>query len=219
MYRILIVEDDRDISRLIKIALVNAGYSADIASDGAIGADMIEKRKYNLVLLDVMMPNVNGYELFPYIKEYRIPVIFITALGTISDKKKGFGMGADDYLVKPFEIEELVLRVENVLRHYGLGSEIVKVFDIIINTATRTVRKNDQEIQLTPKEYELFMLLVRNKNAALNRVIMYEKVWGDEQSDNTRTLDIHIRRIRKKLALEKEIKTVYKVGYMLEVDE
>lgn len=216
MYSILIVEDNHDIAALIKISLENAGYRTDIAYDGEAGANMIESRQYALVLLDIMLPKINGYELFSYIREYHVPVIFITAKGTIADKTKGFHMGADDYLVKPFEIEELILRVENVLRLHGMGANILRVKDITLNTQTRMVTKRDMAVSLTPKEYELLELLFRNKNVALHRYALYEKIWGEDFDDDTRTLDIHIRRLRQKLGLENDIKTVFKVGYMLE---
>ncbi len=219
MIRILIVEDDRDIARLIKIALDNAGYSADIACDGAEGADMLERKSYNLVLLDIMMPNVDGFELFSYIKEYKTPVIFITARGGIEDKTKAFRMGADDFLVKPFEIEELILRVENVLRHYGYADSNFTIKNLEVNVAKRMVKKDGVEVPLTYKEFDLLILLYHNRNAALNRYVMYDKIWGDEQTDNSRTLDIHIRRLRQKLDLDNEIKTVFKVGYMLKTEE
>lgn len=124
-------------------------------------------------------------------------------------------MGADDYLVKPFELEELVLRVENVLRLHGMEGKL-RVKDVEVDPRTHTVRKNGDAVSLTPKEYNLLLLLLRNKNVALHRFALYEKVWGEEFDEDTRTLDIHIRRLRKKLGLEQEIKTVYKVGYCLE---
>lgn len=177
MYSILIVEDNYDIAMLIKISLENAGYRTDIAHDGETGANMIERSQYALVLLDIMLPKIDGYELFSYIKEYDVPVIFITAKGTIADKTKGFHMGADDYLVKPFEIEELILRVENVLRLHGMGANILRIKDVTLNTQTHTVKKNNVTVSLTPKEYDLLELLFRNKNVALHRYALYEKIW------------------------------------------
>ena len=125
MARILVVEDDKDISSLIALALKNAGYEVNAAYDGEMGADFLEKDSYDVVLLDIMLPNIDGYELFSYIKEYSVPVIFITAKGEISDNAKAFHMGADDYLVKPFEIEELILRTENVLRLHGIKNSVL----------------------------------------------------------------------------------------------
>lgn len=219
MYHILIVEDDHDIAQLIQTTLEQAGYAADVAHDGKTGANMVENRTYALALLDIMLPNIDGYELFSYIKEFSIPVIFITAKGTIADKTKGFHMGADDYLVKPFELEELILRVENVLRLHGMGSNIMRIKDIELDRQSHTVRRNGQTISLTPKEYELFELLARNKNIVLHRFALYEKIWGEDYDQDTRTLDIHIRRLRQKLGMKNEIKTVHKVGYMLEDNE
>ncbi len=218
MQNILIVEDNADISKLIKITLQNAGFNAETALDGEIGADMVEAKRYDLVLLDIMLPKIDGYDLIAYIKNYDIPVIFISAKGDIEDKAKGFHLGAYDYIVKPFELEELVLRVENVLRHYGHSRDTLKAGGVKINILTRTVAKNGETVPLTPKEYDLLVALVRGKNMVLRRYSLYEKVWDEQYSEDTRTLDIHIRRLRKKLQLEKEIKTVPKVGYMLEVD-
>lgn len=218
MQNILIVEDNADISKLIKITLQNAGFNAETALDGEIGADMVEAKRYDLVLLDIMLPKIDGYDLIAYIKNYDIPVIFISAKGDIEDKAKGFHLGAYDYIVKPFELEELVLRVENVLRHYGHSRDTLKAGGVKINILTRTVAKNGETVPLTPKEYDLLLALVRGKNMVLRRYSLYEKVWDEQYSEDTRTLDIHIRRLRKKLQLEKEIKTVPKVGYMLEVD-
>ena len=176
---------------------------------------MIEQNWYALALLDIMLPKIDGYELFAYLREYGIPAIFITAKGEIADKTRGFHMGADDYLVKPFELEELVLRVENVLRLHGMEGKL-RVKDVEVDPRTHTVRKSGAVVPLTPKEYDLLLLLLRNKNVALHRFALYEKVWGEDFDEDTRTLDIHIRRLRKKLGLEQEIKTVYKVGYCLE---
>ena len=215
MHRILIVEDDRDIAQLMEAALTQAGSQVELAFDGEVGADLIEQNWYALALLDIMLPKIDGYELFAYLREYGIPAIFITAKGEIADKTRGFHMGADDYLVKPFELEELVLRVENVLRLHGMEGKL-RVKDVEVDPRTHTVRKNGDAVSLTPKEYNLLLLLLRNKNVALHRFALYEKVWGEEFDEDTRTLDIHIRRLRKKLGLEQEIKTVYKVGYCLE---
>lgn len=213
MHRILIVEDDRDIARLMETALTQAGYQVELAFDGEAGADLIEQNRYALALLDIMLPKIDGYELFAYLREYGIPAIFITAKGEIADKTRGFHMGADDYLVKPFELEELVLRVENVLRLHA-GREL-RVKDVEVDPRTHTVQKAAPWC-VTPKEYDLLFCMLRNKNVALHRFALYEKVWGEEFDEDTRTLDIHIRRLRKKLGLEREIKTVYKVGYCLE---
>lgn len=165
-----------------------------------------------------MLPKINGYELLEYIKQTaKVPVIFITAMSQTKDKIRGLKEGADDYISKPFEIEELVARVETVLRRYNKSNDIIQIDNITINVAKRTVKNGDKKIDLTPKEFDLLMLLIQNKNTALYREIIFEKVWGEELEFETRTLDLHIQRLRKKLDWKDKIKTVYKIGYMLEI--
>lgn len=214
---ILIVEDEKAIADLMIMNLTRAGYQCDYAENGKIGADKIESNLYDIILLDIMLPEINGYELMEYIEPQNIPVIFITAKGSVKDRVKGLHMGADDYLVKPFSIDELMARVESVLRRYHKGMEEIHVLDAIIDTQKRYVYQNHHNVDLTKMEYELLLFLIRNKNMALYRDVLYQKVWKEEEYDQTRTLDLHIQRLRKKLNWHKEIKTVYKVGYMLEV--
>lgn len=165
-----------------------------------------------------MLPKVDGYELLKYIKQMQdTPVIFITAKSQIKDKIKGLKEGADDYITKPFVMEELLARVEAVLRRYNKLSENICIDNIIINSVARTVKKDNEKIDLTPKEFDLLMLLVQNKNTALYREVIFEKVWGEELEFETRTLDLHIQRLRKKLDWKDKIKTVYRIGYMLEI--
>ena len=218
MNKILIVEDEIAISDLIKIALKEKGYICEIANDGEIASDYIENNKYDLILLDIMLPKVDGYEVLEYIKQIsETPTIFITAKNQTADKIKGLNLGADDYITKPFEIEELIARVEAVLRRYNKGNDVQKVDDVEINIVARTVKKNGKEMNLTPKEFDLLVLLLQNKNFALYRETIFEKIWGEDLEFETRTLDLHIQRLRKKLDWKDKIKTVYKIGYMLEV--
>lgn len=218
MNRILIVEDEIAISDLIKIELETKGYKCEVANDGEIASNYIENKNYDLILLDIMIPKIDGYELLEYVKQIaEIPIIFITAKNQIEDKIKGLNLGADDYITKPFEIRELIARIEAVLRRYNKGNEIQRIDDVEINIISRIVKKNGKEVSLTPKEFDLLILLVQNKNFALYRETIFEKVWGEELEFETRTLDLHIQRLRKKLGLKDRIKTVYKIGYMLEV--
>lgn len=192
-------------------------YECEWARDGEIAADYIEKNKYDLILLDVMLPKIDGYELIEYIQEIgRIPVIFITAKSQVKDKVNGLKKGADDYITKPFDIDELIARIEAVLRRYNKGNDIINIADIKINVSARTVKKGKDKIELTPKEFDLLVLLARNKNIALYRETIFEKIWGEEFEFETRTLDLHVQRLRKKLGWKDRIKTVYKIGYMLE---
>lgn len=217
--QILVVEDEKAIADLIIMNLTRIGYQCDYACNGKIGADKIETHEYDLILLDIMLPEINGYELMEYIEPMNIPVIFITAKGSIHDRVKGLHMGADDYLVKPFSIDELIARVESVLRRYHKGMEEIHILNTVIDIKKHSVYQNNQVVDLTNMEYELLLFLVRNKNMALYRDVLYQKVWKEEMFDQTRTLDLHIQRLRKKLGWQKEIKTVYKVGYMLEVPD
>lgn len=165
-----------------------------------------------------MLPKVDGYELLKYIKQMQdTPVIFITAKSQIKDKIKGLKEGADDYITKPFVMEELLARVEAVLRRYNKLSENICIDNIVINSVARTVKNDNEKVDLTPKEFDLLMLLVQNKNTALYREVIFEKVWGEELEFETRTLDLHIQRLRKKLDWKDKIKTVYRIGYMLEI--
>ena len=212
--KILIVEDEVAISELMRISLTRAGYTCATCYDGANAIELIEQNQYDLLLLDIMLPNVNGYDILEYI-EANIPVIFITAKSSVQDRVKGLHMGADDYIVKPFAIDELLARVESVLRRYGKKTKL-EVLDICIDLSSRTVMKQDELIELTNKEYELLLYLIRNKNIALYRDSMYQTIWKEELEES-RTLDLHIQRLRKKLNWHHTIKTIFKIGYMLEV--
>ena len=165
-----------------------------------------------------MLPKIDGYELLEYIRQTAdVPVIFITAKAQAKDKIKGLKQGADDYITKPFDLEELVARIEAVLRRFYKTSDEIQIGNITIHVMARSVQKENENIDLTPKEFDLLMLLVRNKNMALYRDTIFEKVWGEELEFETRTLDLHIQRLRKKLDWKDKIKTVYRIGYRLEV--
>lgn len=213
MTKILIVEDEEHISRLIAMALSPLGYVCETANDGEKGADMIERNRYDLILLDVMLPRIDGFELIEYIENYNTPVIFITAKNSVADKVRGLKLGADDYITKPFDVAELQARVETVLRRYNKASQIIKSGNITIDTSSRIVSKNGEDVDLTLKEYELLLLFVKNKNIALYRETIYEQVWHEPYMGDTRTVDLHIQRLRKKLGLKDSIQSVYKVGY------
>lgn len=217
MIKILIVEDEEAIANLIRMNLVKAGYQCELAFDGEEAADRIAEKSYDLILLDIMLPKLNGYEVLEYAKTVDIPVIFLTAMGETQQKVKGLRMGAEDYISKPFEIAELLARVETVLRRYKKTEQRLELFDIEIDTQSRRVTRGGREVDLTTKEYELLLLFLRNKNRALYRETIYESVWGGEYSGAGRTVDLHVQRLKKKLGLEEHITAIYKVGYRLEV--
>ncbi|MFB5675398.1 response regulator transcription factor [Paenibacillus terreus] len=218
MINILIVEDEKNISDLIKINLTEAGYRCVCAYYGGQAAEMIEQNSYDLILLDIMLPMINGYEPLEYIKPRDIPVIFITAKAGVEERVKGLKLGADDYLAKPFEIIELLARVESVLRRNKKSDRYLEIYDISIDTFSRIVKKGEDIITLTLKEYELLLLFVRSKNIALFREQIYEKIWGDDYMGDSRTVDLHVQRLRKKIGWEDKIIAVYKVGYRFVVN-
>ncbi|HCT89940.1 MAG TPA: DNA-binding response regulator [Lachnospiraceae bacterium] len=217
MNRILVVEDEEPIANLIRMNLVKNGYQCDCAYDGLEGADRLEKGHYDLCLLDVMLPKVNGYELLEYAKQFDIPVIFLTAMGTTADKVKGLKAGADDYIAKPFEVVELLARIESVLRRFHKTDQMIEVLDVVIDIPSRTVTKGGTEISLTLKEFELLLLFAQNPNIALYRETIYEQVWQSSYMGDSRTVDLHVQRLRRKLGWESQIEAVYKIGYRLHV--
>ncbi len=216
MEKILIVEDEQAIANLVRLSLQDEGFAVTCAYDGADAADLLEEGRYDLVLLDIMLPSINGYELLEYIRPTAVPVIFITAKDAVEDRIRGLRLGADDYIVKPFQIGELVARVETVLRRAGRGNQVIGIGDVSVNLRSHTVSKDGTAVDLTLKEFDLLVELISNKNVALYRERLYEKVWDEPFSGETRTLDSHIQRLRRKLGWEEKIKTVFRIGYRLE---
>ncbi len=214
--RILTVEDEANISGLIRLTLQQAGYRCVCCQDGETAADLLQENDYDLVLLDIMLPGHDGYTLLEYIRPLGMPVIFLTARAAVKDRVKGLKLGADDYIVKPFEPEELLARIEAVLRRAGKGDCEVSAHDAVLHLAARRVTQNGREVALTCHEYDLLLMLVRNRGTALYRDALFEEVWGAEAPEGSRTLDLHIMRLRHKLGWQNKIKTVYKIGYMLE---
>ena len=216
MKKILVLEDEASIRSFIVINLRRAGYDVIEAESGE---EALERLRANPdvkeALLDIMLPGINGYELMDYAKACELPVIFLTALGSTEHKVKGLRMGADDYLPKPFEIVELLARVEAVLRRYHKAETVIQACNVTIDTASHRVTLDGEEIYLTPKEFDLLLLFARNKNRALYRETIYETVWGGEYMGQSRTVDLHVQRLKKKLHWENIIIAVYKVGYRL----
>lgn len=216
MRPILIAEDERPIADLIELTLTGAGYTCEQANDGETAADLIAERDYELAILDIMLPKVDGYELLGYLRSVGTPVIFVTAKTTLNDRVRGLRLGADDYLTKPFEPLELVARVESVLRRTGRANVILQAFGVSLDPAARTVEQNGKPVHLSPREFELLELLMRNRGMTLYREVLYERLWGDDEDFDTRPLDLCITRLRKKLGWKQEICTVFRVGYRLE---
>lgn len=213
MIRILIVEDEEAIANLVRMNLVKAGYECHVAASGTAGADRLAECQYDLCILDIMLPEIDGYELLEYAKGMDIPVIFLTAKGETPDKVRGLRLGAEDYITKPFDILELMARVDTVLRRYRKTEQELDVCGLHIDIPSRRVTRGEQEIELTYKEFDLLLLFVRNPNVALYREMIYERVWDSPYMGDSRTVDLHVQRLRKKAGLEQEIEAVYKVGY------
>ena len=216
MIRILIVEDELPIANLIRLSLSKAGYTCDCVYDGAAAADQIAAQSYDLILLDVMLPEVDGFTLLEYIRPYEIPVIFLTAKNAVQDRVKGLRLGAEDYIVKPFEAVELLARIEVVLRRSHKGRVQIAYDDITIDMDRHLVTKAGEPVALTPKEFSLLAFFMENVDVAVTRERLLAAVWGYEFQGESRTVDIHVQQLRKKLDLSRRLITIPKLGYRLE---
>ena len=218
MPKILIVEDDQTISKLIAASLSISGYESVPCFDGNEAVHMVRNEEFDLILLDIMLPGLDGFQVMEKIRETGTPVIFLTAMGDVSDRVKGLKSGAEDYIVKPFEPLELLARIEIVLRRFNREQKNLSFRDITVNMEERSVRRGSEIIDLTPKEYDLLVLFFKHQNVALSRDKILMDVWECSANIETRTVDNHVQRLRKKLGLEDCLKTVFKVGYRLEND-
>ncbi|MCH5344430.1 MAG: response regulator transcription factor [Acetatifactor sp.] len=217
MIKILIVDDEKPICDLIDINLSAAGYHCKSVQDGLSAIDLIEKENFDLILLDIMLPGADGFDIMEYIRPLHVPVIFITAKNDVRDKVKGLKLGAEDYLVKPFDVVELVARIEVVLRRFHKTESVLSAGDVTVDLEARKVTKAGKPVVLTNKEYGLLVLFIQNKNVALFKETLYEKVWEDEYIADSRTLELHVQRLRRKMGWETNLVAVYKVGYRLEI--
>lgn len=215
--KVLIVEDEISIAKMIAMNLKVAGYGTKIFHDGREAAEALEEEHaYDIALLDVMLPGMDGFDLFEIVRTYEIPVIFLTAKDDINSKIQGLQGGAEDYIVKPFDMLELMVRMEKVLERTKKLGDVIRILDVEINFLEHSVRKNGKEVLLKPMEFDLLCVLARNKNIAISREELLRRVWGVDYLGETRTVDVHIGQLRKKLSLNDNIKTVSKMGYRLE---
>ena len=222
MNKILVVEDEEAIAALIRMNLTKAGYQCDLAFSGDKGADMLSENNYDLCLLDIMLPGFNGYELLSYAKSLEVPVIFVTAKGTVEDKVKGLKSGADDYITKPFNILEVKARIKAIIRRSSVTEtkEPPKVYSyngLRIDIESRRGYINDKEVNLTAKEFDLLELLMLHPNKVYGREELLNTVWGYDYPGDVRTVDVHIRRLREKIEESPSnpvfIHTKWGVGY------
>lgn len=216
MAHILIVEDEENISRMIAATLEMAGYTCHICADGAKAVEQVDPAVYDLVLLDIMLPGLDGFQVMEQVRSSGVPVIFLSAMQQVGDKVRGLRLGAEDYIAKPFEALELLARVEVVLRRRGGGSQVLTYGPIVQNLDSHTVTLNGQVVPLAPKEFELLRVFLQHQDLALSRERLLSMVWGYEFQGESRTVDIHVQRLRQKLGLADKLVTLPRVGYRLE---
>ena len=216
MARILIVEDDKPINMLLKKNLELVGHSCASVFDGEAVFDALAKEAFDLILLDIMLPKLDGFQVIQEIGD-SIPVIFLTARGAVQDRITGLNLGADDYIVKPFDMMEMQARVESVLRRANKADKLFELGAVRVDLSGRQVFFKDELTDFTPQEFLLIETLIKNRNIALSREKLLDIAWGYDFGGDTRTVDVHIHNIRKKLGWENVVKTVYKLGYRLEV--
>lgn len=215
MIRILVVEDDVNIAKMIQATVYLGGYEAEICHDGEEGLEKMEQGNFDLILLDVMLPGMDGFEI---IKKRTVdtPVIFITAKQDVNDKVTGLKLGAEDYIVKPFEAMELLARIEVVLRRYNKENHVLTYGDIEVDKAVHCCKLRGETVSLTPKEFELLVFFMEHQDVAISRAQLLLNIWGYEFEGESRTVDIHIQQIRKKLGLKDNLVTIPKLGYRLD---
>ena len=217
--KILVIEDDTAISELICMNLEAAGYETLAIFDGNTAADILKTEDISsaaLALVDVMLPGKDGFELMEDLQRAQIPVIYLTARDDVISKVHGLKAGAEDYIVKPFEVLELLVRMEKVLKRTGRSREKIMIKDVIIDLKEHSVMKNGEKVNLKPMEYELLVTLAQSKNVAFSREELLGRLWGVDYVGETRTVDVHIGQLRKKLDFYDVIRTVSKLGYRLE---
>lgn len=216
MAEILIVEDDENIARMIEATLSMVGYRCDGCADGSEAVRRILEGSYDLILLDVVLLGMDGFEILTKIKNKGTPVIFLTALQDVGDKVKGLRLGAEDYIVKPFEAVELLARIEVVLRRTNAGRQQLAYDGILVDLQKHVVTKNGERVPLTPKEFDVLVFFMQNVDIAITRERLMAAIWGYEFEGESRTVDIHVQQVRRKLNLKGKLVTIPKLGYCLE---
>lgn len=215
--RILIVEDDSAIAETVALNLRYVGYEYMLFDDGQKAADYLSSdHSFDLALLDIMLPGIDGFELFSHMEKYNIPVIYMTAKTDSASEVKGLRDGAEDYIVKPFEVVTLLVRIEKVLARTGRLNQVYRYQDITLDTENRTITKAGVEVDLTPLEFDVFSILIKNKNRTVSRDRILNEIWGEDYFGDLRTVDVRVANLRKKLGFTDEIRTISKTGYRLE---
>ena len=217
MARICIVEDDLHIAQMIEATLTMMNYDCVRCEDGKQAVETILNNRFDLILLDIMLPELDGFGVLEKIRSREIPVIVLTAMGSVSDKVRGLRLGAEDYIVKPFEAMELLARIEVVLRRFHTDeSSILQYDEIQVDIQRHTVTKDGEEVTLTPKQFDVLVFLMKHVDLAVSRDQLLSAVWGYEFEGESRTVDIHVQQVRKKMGLQGRLVTISKLGYRLE---
>lgn len=216
MNHIFLVEDDPSITKTIQAILEVGGYQNSCCSNGKEALQQIRSKNFDLILMDVMLPDMDGFSILEQMGGIDTPVIFLTAKQEVSDKVRGLRLGAEDYIVKPFEAVELLARIEVVLRRTHRGNTVLTLNGITVDLERHTVTMDNQPVNLTPKEFDVLVFFLQHRNIAITRERLLAAVWGYEYEGETRTVDIHIQQIRKKLNLKQNLITIPKLGYRLE---
>lgn len=219
MIKILIIEDDENIAKMIKATLEMVNYSGTCRYDGISGAEEALKGGYDVILLDIMLPEMNGFEVMEKIKDCGAPVIFLTAMQDVADKVKGLRLGAEDYIVKPFEALELLARIDVVLRRSNKTQHMLAYESIEVDVDRHIITKNGAPVQLTPKEFDVIVYFLQHIDIVVSRENLLSNVWGYEYEGESRTIDIHVQQVRRKLELKDKLITIPKLGYRLESPE
>ena len=216
MIKILIAEDDPNIAKLVEATVAIGGYEGVVCANGTEAFEKMEHGNFDLVLLDVMLPGMSGFEIMQKRTDTQVPVIFITAKQELTDKVRGLRLGAEDYIVKPFEAMELLARIEVILRRVKRTENVYQYGDISVNVEEHTCKYAGKDIYMTPKEFEVLVFFIQHKDVAISRDRLLAAVWGFEYEGESRTIDIHIQQLRKKLNLREKLVTIPKLGYRLE---
>ncbi len=219
MINILIIEDDENIAKVIKATLQMVNYDSFCCYDGKSGMAEAVKGGYDVILLDIMLPEMDGFEVMEHIKGCGIPVIFLTAMQDVTDKVRGLRLGAEDYIVKPFEALELLARIDVVLRRSNKTQNILTYENIVVDISRHTASQNGKEIQLTPKEFDVLVYFLQHTDIAITKECLLSNVWGYEFAGESRTVDIHVQQLRRKLNLKDKLITIPKLGYRLDSQE
>ena len=215
--RILLVEDDHAIADAVALNLRTVGYEVVFFDDGGIASDSLKTdHSYDLALLDIMLPGMDGFELFARMEKYNIPVIYMTARTDSESEVRGLRDGAEDYIAKPFAIVSLLVRIEKVLARTGRLNQVYRYRDFTLDAENRTLTRAGEPIDLPPLEFDVFTVLIKNKNRTVSRDRILNEIWGEDYFGDIRTVDVRIANLRKKLGLSEEIRTISKAGYRLE---